>query len=264
MKFKLSIASVIFLLLIVFSGCNSYNVNRDLEPEQRLEIAKKMFNNKDYLEAKTQFKIITLNNPGASYVDQAQYYLAECHFHLKEYILAADEYGRLIRLYPSSERQDDALFKIAYCDYKLSPKPSLDQTYTVKAVENFQRFLEDFPQSELVPKAEELLKICRSKLAEKEYKAGELYVKLRDFNGAHIYFSSVIQNYYDTKFVEDAIYWNAESLYRLKKDREARQEFEELLRRYPDTEHKNDAIERLEEIDSILMKAEETSVSSSN
>ncbi len=264
MKIKLDFMVITFFVFIILSGCNSYNVKRDLAPEKRLEIAQKMFNNEDYLEAKTQFKIITLNNPGAAYVDQAQYYLAECHFHVKEYILAADEYNRLIRLYPNSERQDDAQFKIAYCDYKLSPKSSLDQTHTIKAVENFQRFLEDFPESDLVTKAETLLKVCRTKLAEKEYQSGALYMKLRDYNGAQIYFSSVIDSYYDTKFVEDATYWKAESLFRLQKDSEARQAFEELLRRFPDTEHKNVARERLKKIDTEISKnEEETSISSS-
>lgn len=264
MKIKFNFIVITSCFFIAFSGCSSYNVKRDLAPEKRLEIAQEMFNNKDYLEAKTQFKIITLNNPGASYVDQAQYYLAECHFHLKEYILAADEYNRLIRLYQNSERQDDAQFKIAYCDYKLSPKPALDQTHTIKAVESFQHFLEDFPQSELVPKAETLLKVCRAKLAEKEYKAGELYMKLRDYTGAQIYFSSVIDSYYDTKFVEDATYWNAECLFRLRKDSEARQGFEELLRKFPDTEHKKVARARLKKIDTEFLKSEEeTSVSSS-
>jgi outer membrane protein assembly factor BamD len=157
---------------------------------------------------------------------------------------------------------DDAQFKIAYCDYKLSPKPSLDQTYTVKAVENFQRFIEDFPQSDLAAKAETLLKVCRTKLAEKEYKAGELYMKLRDYHGAHVYFGSVIDNYYDTGFVEDATYWKAESLYRLRKDSEARAVFEELLRKFPETKHKKDVKKRLEEIETELLKSK-TSVLSS-
>lgn len=237
---------------LIMAGCSSYNVKPDIRAEERFKIAQKMFKSRDYFEAKNQFKIITLNNPGASFVDEAQYFLGECHFKMKEYILASDEFSRMTRLYPKSPWVDDAQFRIAYCDYQLSPKPSLDQTYTVKAVEDFQTFIEDFPESDLVPRAEKLLKICRTKLAQKEYKSGELYRKLGDHYGAFVYFSSVIDKYYDTKFAEPATYWKGECLFRLRRRRDSRQAFEELLRKHPRSEFATKAKGRLSEIDTLL------------
>ncbi len=243
--------------MFVMLGCRSYNVKPDIMPEERFRLARLMYKNKDYFDAKQQFKIITLNNPGASFVDEAQYFLGESHFHLKEYVLAADEFSRLTRLYPTSPWVDDAQFKIALCDFELSPKASLDQTYTIQAVQNFQRFIEDYPDSDLVPEAERRLNICRTKLSKKEYKAGELYRKLGDYEGAHVYFSSVLENYYDTKFAEPATYWKAQCLFELDRHREARLVFEELLRKHPRSEYADDARKRLEEIDGILTKATE-------
>ncbi|MFQ5650368.1 MAG: outer membrane protein assembly factor BamD [bacterium] len=254
-KQELKVTITIFFLMAV--GCSSYHVKPDIAAQERFKLARLMFKNRDYFDAKSQFKIITLNNPGASFVDEAQYFLGECHFHLKEYVIASDEFNRLVRLYPKSQWVDDAQFKSAYCDYKLSPKPSLDQTYTVKAVENFQRFIEDFPNSDLIPQAEALLKICRTKLSEKEFKAGELYRKMGDCVGAYVYFSSVADNYYDTRFAERAIYWKAECLFKMRRNQEARTSFEELLRRYPRSEFTPKAKERLERIDGLLVKARE-------
>jgi len=76
-----------------------------------------------------------------------------------------------------------------------------------------------------------------------------------DFYGATIYFDSVLKDYYDTKFAEPAIFWKGECLYKLQKNTEARQAFEEMLRRYPDSEFVARAKKRLEEIDTILMKS---------
>ncbi|TDI84839.1 MAG: outer membrane protein assembly factor BamD [Caldithrix sp.] len=246
---------LLIVSLLGLIACSSYHVKPDITPEERFVLAKRMFTNNDYFEAKSQFKILILNNPGAVFSDEAQYFLGECHFNMKEYILATDEYGRLARLYPRSKWVDDALFKTAMCDFKLSPKSALDQTYTFRAVENFQRFLEDFPESDLVPEAERRLKICRTKLSKKDYKAGELYRKMGDFYGATIYFDSVLKDYYDTKFAEPAIFWKGECLYKLQKNTEARQAFEEMRRRYPDSEFAARAKKRLEEIDTILMKS---------
>lgn len=250
----------LLLLLLIAFGCKSYNVRPDLSAEDRFSLAKRMYKNEDFFDAKNQFKIITLNNPGATFVDEAQYYLADCHLHLKEYILAADEFSRLTRLYPRSQWVDDAQFKTAYCEFKLSPKPALDQTYTVKAVESLQRFIEDYPGSDLIPEAERLLKTCRRKLAQKEYKAGALYRKLGDHNGAFVYFDSVTNHYYDTKFAEPATYWKGESLFKLKRMSEARQAFEDLLRKFPKSEFVRDAKERLVEIDNIMDKNAETPI----
>ncbi|MFQ5865029.1 MAG: outer membrane protein assembly factor BamD [bacterium] len=256
MKNKLTI-SLITISLITLTGCNSYNIKPNLTAIERFELAKLMFSNRDFFDAKTQFKILTLNNPGIHFVDEAQYYLAESHFNLKEYIIAADEYSRLTRLYPKSQWVDDAQFKIALCDFKLSPKPSLDQKYTLQAVEHFQRFLEDFPNSDLVPEAERSLKICRSKLAEKEYKAGELYRKLHDYYAALVYFDTVLEKYYDTKFAHLALYWKGECLYKLDRKNEAHDVFRELLEKYPKSKYKSKALSRLKEIQSNILNVRE-------
>ncbi|RMF65586.1 MAG: outer membrane protein assembly factor BamD [Calditrichaeota bacterium] len=251
------VLNCVLAALILSWGCHSYNVRPDVSAEERFEIAKKMFSRKHYFEAKNQFKILTLNNPGLPFMDEAQFLLAECHFHLKEYILAADEYNRLLRLYPKSQWLDDAEFMIGMCNYKLSPKPSLDQKYTVEAVNSFQRFLEDFPKSDLVPKAEKLLKTCRTKLAKKEYKAGELYRKLHYYEAAVVYFSSVIDNYYDTEYVKPALYWKGECLYRLAKNVESMETFQELVRKYPTSQLVVKARQRMREIEAELLKTRE-------
>jgi len=248
----------------LFMGCSSYNVKRNMTAEERFELAKRMFKNHDHFEAKSQFKILVLNNPGSPFIDEAQYLLAESHFNLKEYILAADEYNRLIRLYPKSQWLDDAMFKIALCDYKLSPKPSLDQKYTILAVQHFQEFLEEFPQSDLVPEAERLMKICREKLAEKEYKAGELYRKLSNYHAAIVYFDGVINQFYDSKYASEAYYWKAECLYRSQRNEEALTAFLQFMSKYPRSPYAEKSKERIKDLQDYIAKAKNTNKVSSN
>jgi outer membrane protein assembly factor BamD len=253
----------LFVTALLF-GCHSYNIKPNISSEDRFEVAQRMFHNKDYEEAKTQFKIVTLNSPGAPFVDEAQFRLAECHFALKEFILAGDEYNRLIRLYPRSEFVDDAQFKIALSDFKLSPKPPLDQKYTISAVANFQRFIEDFPNSELVPEAERLLKICRTKLAEKDFNTGGLYRKLDDCYAALVYYDSVLDHYYDTKFAHPSLFWKGECLYNLNRKDEALAAFNELLIKFPTSSFKSKARERLKEIDSGKVRVTDGKASVNN
>ncbi|MFQ5706252.1 MAG: outer membrane protein assembly factor BamD [bacterium] len=242
---KLSLWLVVASLAL---SCGGYSIKKNITAAERFELAKRMFNNKDYFEAKTQFKILTLNNPAANFIDAAQFYLAECHFHLKEYIIAADEYNRLERLYTKSEYLDDAGFKIGVCDYKLSPKPALDQKYTLEAVKHFQQFLEDFPDSDLVPEAERLLLICRTKLAEKDFKAGQLYRKLHNYTAALVYFDSVLNQYYDTKFADDALYWKGECLLKLRRIDESLATFNGLMAKFPTSKYRSKTKDRIARI----------------
>ncbi|MFQ5602017.1 MAG: outer membrane protein assembly factor BamD [bacterium] len=257
-KSLLKLFYLCLIFLFILTSCHSYKIKTNISADERFELAKTMFKNKDYFDAKTQFKILTLNNPGAKYIDEAQYFLGECHFNMKEYILAADEYNRLLRKYPRSQWIDDAQFKIAFCDFKLSPKPSLDQKYTLEAVENFQRFLEDFPDSELRPEAEKMLKMCRTKLAEKDFKTGELYRKLSDHYAALVYFNSVLESYYDTKFAQAALFWKGESLYKLDRKTEAAEVFKEFIQKYTRSKYRMKAIERFKELKVALKSAHET------
>jgi outer membrane protein assembly factor BamD len=235
MKYANWLTGWVLLLVAAFAlvGCSENVIKKNLTAEERFEVALKMFNKGDYFRARTQFKIITLNHPGSSVVDKAQFYLAESHFKMKEYLLAAEEYKKLLRLYPRSDLVDDAQFKVALCYFKLSPKPSLDQDYTFKAIQELQRFLEDFPESELVPEAGEKLKQLRDKLAKKEYDNATIYRKMAYYESALIYYDSVLNNYYDTKYADEALYWKGVMHKELRQYNKARTAFEMYLKKYP-------------------------------
>ncbi|MBD3289412.1 outer membrane protein assembly factor BamD [candidate division KSB1 bacterium] len=224
----------ITLSLTIIVSCGGNRPKKDLSAEERMKYAMKEFEDGDYLDAKTEFRIIVLNFPGHNIVDKAQYYLAECHFELKEYILAIAEYEKLTRMFPNSSYVDDAMYKVGLANFKLSPKYSLDQTYTLQAIEKLQRFMEEYPQSDYMDEATEIMNRCREKLAKKEYKNGELYRKLAYYDAAILYFESVVNNYYDTDFAKEAQYWLG---YCLKKDSEydrAREEYRRYLQKYPE------------------------------
>ena len=236
---------VIFALLL--AGCalqcsrNRVNIH-ELTSEEQLAYAKRLFEKRDYHEAKVSFTVVILNNPGSSLIEEAQFYLAESHFHLREYLLAIEEYSKLIRSLPQSEFVDDASYKIGMCYYELSPGYALDQEYTNKAIMQFQQFLEDFPDSEYRADVEQRILECRNKLAKKEFKAGELYRKMNYFRAAIVYFDAVIEIYYDTPFVDDALYWKGECHRRLREWEAAEETFQELLQKRPNS-HWADSVE---------------------
>ena len=206
-----SVILILFVILLGLFGCVGKKVNLSaMTPEEQFEYAKKFFDKKDHYNAKMQFTIVVLNNPGHRIIGKAQFYLAESYYYLKEYILAVGEYEKLIRSLATSEYVDDANYKIGMCYYKLAPNYGLDQEYTMKAILQFQLFLEEFPDSELKFEVENKLSECRNKLAKKEYKTGELYRKMGYPRAAIISFNVVLEKYYDTPYIDDALFWKGE------------------------------------------------------
>lgn len=222
------------LLILVLTGCGKHKIKPNISGEERMKIAEEMFNDGDYLDARTQFRIVILNSPGGTLSDKAQFYYAECHFKVKEYILAIAEYEKMTRIYANSEYVDDAQYQIGMSYYKLSPKAALDQSYTEKAIEEFQKFLEDYPGSDLVPKTNEYMRKCRDKLAQKNFKNGESYRKRALFRSALVYYDFVLDNYYDTKFAEKSLWEKAECYRELSEAEQAEKFYQLYLEKYPD------------------------------
>lgn len=236
---------VVLLLGIcsALAACGGGKLRANMTTEERMERALQLFDKHDYFEARTQFRIVTLNAPGSAIVDKAQFYLAECHFHMEEFIIAAEEYKKLLRLYAKSEYLDDAQYKVAMCYFKLSPKSALDQKYTWQAIEEFQKFMEDYPDSDLKAQAQAYLQQTRDKIAKKDYDNGELYRKLGYYESALVYFDEVLARFYDTKYAEPALYYKAEALHKIGKHDEARDAVYLLMDKYRRDANRGEAAE---------------------
>ena len=248
--FKRLISGILFVLLIqMLAGCGSSSVNLpNLPPEEQLLTAMKTFQKKDYYQAKNQFTIVVLNNRGHRIIEEAQFYLGECHYYLKEYILAIAEYEKLIRTLPRSEFVDDARYKIGMCYYKLAPNYALDQEYTIKAIAEFQQFISEYPESELLETVESRLNECQEKLAKKAYKTGEQYRKMGYYNSAIISYDLMMNEYPDSKYVDDAMYFKGECHRLMSENAEAEKLYQNLIRIYPDSEWKDKAWARIEQL----------------
>lgn len=248
---KKSIVHLLIVLMMgsVIIGCSKEKVNfATLTPDEQLAYAKSRFEKRDYYGAKMNFTVIVLNNPGSRLIEEAQYYLGESHFELKEYLLAIEEYEKLIRSLPQSEFVDDASYKVALSYYMLSPNYGHDQDYTNKAIFHFQQFLEDYTNSEHRPDGQAKLEELREKLAKKEFKAGDLYRKMGYYRAAIVYYQGVLDAYYDSSYIDDALYWKGECHKRIGEWEESIKSYEDLMGKHPDSLWISNAEIKLKEV----------------
>ena len=69
-----------------------------------------------YRAAGNQFASLTRNGPEHDLADNSQYWLAECFYDLKNYRRAIAEFEK-VYIYSSSDKKDDAQYKIALSYY---------------------------------------------------------------------------------------------------------------------------------------------------
>lgn len=217
-------------------GCgSSAETDRIVPVEERFEKAKALFDNEDYLEAINEFTVITLQNQGSAYADDAQYYIAEARFKRGEFLLAAYEYGTLVRNMRASPLVPDAQYKLGLSYYMLSPDFTLDQKYTRQAIEELQTFVEYYPSNEHAADAAEKIGELTTKLAKKEYQAAQLYMTLEYYKSAIVYFDDVIEKYHDTEFAPLSYLGKTEALLARKKYDEAKVQIDKFFERFPNS-----------------------------
>ena len=226
----------ISILMLTIWGCSSEEVTKQMTAEQHYEIGMKKFKSEDYLEAIDEFKIVGLQYQGTRVADAAQFYMGECHYFREEYILAAYEYDLLIRTMPSSPYVSRARFQLATCYYNMSPKSSLDQEYSKKAIDEYQAYLDYFPKDTLVHAAEDRINELNTKAAKKEYENGITYMHLEYYRAATYYFDMVLEKYHDTPFAEPAQLKKAEAMMNRKKFPEAQKELDKFFVKYSHSE----------------------------
>lgn len=198
-------------ILTLFVSCSKELTIEDLGYEKSLNLAMKKYNDAEYGNAIADFNVILLNYGGEQGIDRVQFLLAKSHFELAEYYSASYEFIRLTERFPESEFVEESYFMDAECFRKLSPRYVLDQEETYKAVSKYQTYLDLYPEGRFSKEALTRISELREKLARKEFEAGTLYLKLDQPRAAKIYFSEVINNYYDTSYYPESLKYIAQA-----------------------------------------------------
>ncbi len=226
-----------FVAIILVLGCAPKPEFDEMQPDAIYQYLVKQYEKEKYFDASEGLAYFTLHYSGHAVVDSAQYLLGQCHFHMDEYLLAADAFEELSRRFPSSSLVPEAMFMVGHCFWEVSPKFSLDQAYTLRAIDALQAFIDYFPNHTIrVNEAQAIIESCREKLAHKQYSNGLIYQKMKDFTASRIYFQGVIDLYYDTQWAAKSSFMIAESYRKTRQIEEAIEGYRIFLQKYPDHE----------------------------
>jgi len=205
MPIRPSLLLLSLLGFLLVTGCSNTRRITHSSPEQAYQKGMDAFEEENYDRAMRYFRAVFQYGRGNDYADDAQYRLAEAYREQSRYLLAANEFQRFGELYRTNQRVPQAAYQRALMYYKLSPAYKLDQSDTREAISLFQLFLEQHPQHELAPDAQEKIRELRGKLAHKQYDAGLLYEKRDMWEAAVETYESLFNAYPDTDWADNAL-----------------------------------------------------------
>ncbi len=219
---------------MLFSACAKSVRQAEIPgPQENFRKASRLYQGERYFKAQEILKDIALNYPGCAIIDSVKLYEALTYFQMRDYLTAADDFERIRQVYPQSAIAGEAQFYLALSYFKLTPAYGLDQQYTTKALTEFQRLIDDFPDHRLKLDAQRYIEQCRDKLGHKEYASALLYYKLGEYASSVLYADAVLEDYYDTEWAPAAQLLKAKCFIALKNDQRAAEELEKYLTKYP-------------------------------
>ena len=181
---KIKIFFAYLLTLLITSSCGEYNkILKSTDYELKYTYAKKYFDEKKYGKASTLLEELVPIFKGTSHAEESLFLLAQSYFYNKDYTTATQYYKAYCNTYPKGDYTELSRYNAAYGLYLDSPDVRLDQTNTYKSMQEFQTFLELYPQSDKVQLAQEYLFEMQEKLALKELMACRLYFNLGNYMG---------------------------------------------------------------------------------
>lgn len=181
---KIRILCTLLLAVVCMSSCGEYNkILKSRDAELKYTYAKKYFDEKKYGRSATLLEEIVTAYTGSAKEQEILFLLAQSYFYDKDYLSATQRYTRYYNKFPKGEYTELARFNAAYGLYLDSPDARLDQTNTIRAIQEFNNFLEYFPRSEKAPEAQNLMFKLQEKLAYKEFLAARLYFNLGLYMG---------------------------------------------------------------------------------
>ena len=253
----------LFLLLVLFASCSEYQ--KALKTEDvgvKFEMATKLYDAGKYTDAIRLIEQIAPAYRGKPQAEKLFYMFSQSYYRTKQYYLAGYQFDSFVSGYPKSEKVQEAAFLGAKSYSMLSPRYSLDQTDTFKAIDKLQYFIDTYPNSEFTPEANVVLKDLNEKIEKKVYENAKGYHTIMDYKSAMVALDNFVSDYPGTHFKEDALFYKYDSAYQLAinsiaskmEDRlnVAKTAYNSLIKFKPETKYKKISDEMMVRIDTDL------------
>jgi outer membrane protein assembly factor BamD len=176
------------------------------------------------------------------------------------------EYKDFRTFFPNMPEAAEAQLKVANIHYQEMEKPDRDYTHAMRAEEEYRALIQEYPDSKLVPQAQQRLREVQEVLAEREFGIGRFYYQRQAYPASIARLKTLVDRYPLYSGADEALFLLGQS-YEAEVDvmrkngrmnevaksrmideftKEASESYDKIITRYPAMDRALDAKARLE------------------
>lgn len=172
------------LLAVALSSCGEYNkLLKSTDYEYKYEAAKNYFAKGKYSKSATLLEDMFIQLKGTDKAEESLYMLAMSYYNQQDYSTSSHYFITYYNTYPKGAFAELSRFHAGKALCLDTPEARLDQSGTVKAVQELQMFMEYYPQSSKKQEAQNMIFELQDKLVLKEFNTAKLYYNLGNYLG---------------------------------------------------------------------------------
>jgi len=200
-------AIVLSVLFLSVSGCSWFKDKNEVEKSVELLVQEgsSEFRNKEFKSAIKSFTTLKDWYPFSKYAILAELKIADAHYELKEYEEAIFAYQEFESLHPKNEAIPYVIYRTGLCWFDRIDAVDRDQKSAERALAEFKRLTDRFPDSPQAAKASKHMESCIKSLAGHEFYVAQFYFNAKQYKAAMKRFENLFANYPDTKEGKEAL-----------------------------------------------------------
>lgn len=140
-----------------------------------------------YTEGRLSLQTLINTYPDSEYLAKAKLSIGDSYYKeggTSNMTQAVQEYKDFITFFPFLDEAAYAQMQVGMAHYRMMEKADRDRTQAEAAEDEFQTFLLKYPQSPLLPKAEQDLRDVQQILADRQFRIGRFYYLKQDYRAS--------------------------------------------------------------------------------
>jgi outer membrane protein assembly factor BamD len=248
--------AVWILVAVIAAGCGPSGPVLSADPTgtSLFEEGKLALDEEDWRGAANAFDTLLKNYPASPYLAEARLGLGLAYYEQARsdtLILGIDAFQGFLTYHPTHPRADYAQYMVGMSYMRQMRSPDRDQNETRNALRAFDRFIEMFPDSSLMPEAIKQRQVAEDRLADAELRVARWQLEARGlWEAAADRADEILELYPDSSYRCQVLYLLGDSYKEGQKWDQAVEYYEEVVDNHPDCEYAQQARERLTEIGS--------------
>lgn len=212
-------SNILFLLgfiTIIFSSCSEYQkILKSTDLDFKYEQAVKLFEDEQYIKAFPLFDELLLLYRGTDKAETVYYYYCKTEYEKGNLLSSAYHFKNFSSTYKDNSKSEECAYLAVYCHFLLSPKYSLDQTNTYKALDEIKIFFDKYPNSTYITACNDLKVELSAKLEKKSFENARLYYTTENYKAAIHAFNLALQQHQNSVFKEEILFLQLKSYFLL-------------------------------------------------